>query len=216
MSLLNFKTRRYIKKRAIELNITIPNNYEAILFDYKDIVRKYGYDLEFKAKRGMSLNTLNANAGFGNSNIIASPEWAVQLILIGSDNVKNAFKDTLGHELTHKENDIMIFRYGLSAVSFVAHVNEVHADFGGIEKLLNSSRDKALNAMYFKYNFKMQNNNTDIHTMSHPSWKQRINYIQKYNFDNELIEQIAADVNYKNSNVIKKVCMHYNKSIVLR
>lgn len=58
MSLLNFKTRRYIKKRAIELNITIPNNYESILSDYKDIVRKYGYDLEFKAKRGMSLNTL--------------------------------------------------------------------------------------------------------------------------------------------------------------
>ena len=204
-------TKKYIKKRAKKENIKIPDDYENILNKYCRIVEEMGYTLKFKKSLNFPSNKLNANAGFfKNSSIIVTPEWAARLVMYSDEEVHNAFKITLGHELTHKDNDLCFFKYRVKYYKFIAHVNEVHADFGGAQKMANANRHILLNAI----DYKKSNKRVDKADSTHPSWEQRKYYAENYNFNEALIQQIAKDVGCKNRDIIDKVCNHYQEIIL--
>ena len=47
-------------------------------------------------------------------------------------------------------------------------------------------------------------------TYDHPSWMRRISYIEKFNFDEQLITKIAMDVSYPVSYVeVQNIILHY-------
>ena len=85
---------------------------------------------------------------------------------------------------------------------FVNWVNEVHADFGGVEKGLESDRERAYYAVKYKLSCKKKK---DRDTRSHPSWEKRMGYIGNYNFNDSLIDKIATDCNCNNDKLIRNV-----------
>lgn len=88
--------------------------------------------------------------------ILCSTRWALRLVFHQDEKTFNAFRITIGHELTHKEGDFM-----------------------------------------------------------HPSWERREYYAEHFNFDEELIRQIAIDVGCSNEKLIKRISEYYKK-IILR
>lgn len=141
------------------------------------------------------------NANYKHLPIQVSQAYAAKLVLNDSNDIHNAFLMSLGHEMTHKDNDIKVIKgmFIKNGTKFLAHVNEVHADFGAVQKLANNNREKQLKAMKYKQSYKK---NVDVSDFCHPSWNQRYNYIEKYNFDEKLIRQIAADVGCTNEKLI--------------
>lgn len=69
-------------------------------------------------------------------------------------------------------------------------------------KLLNNFIKKVLNLLH-----------SDEYT--HPTWETRLEYATNYNFDKELINEIAKNTDCTNENLIKKVCEYY-EPIVLK
>ena len=218
---ISFSTRKYIKKRISELGVDIPNNYIDILKEVQKKEEQKGIHIIFSYLYSQS-NHPNANAFLGKS-MLLNPEYAVSLILYYNDNCNNdkfrkAFEQTIGHELTHKERyqekykQLTPFRLPLKKMKFTAWVNEAHADFGGAQKMANSSRQTLLEVMEYK---KAQHpDSKDI--CHHPSWERRMYYVKKFDFTNELIEQIAKDVGYKNQKFIDKVKAYaYYADIIL-
>ena len=63
---------------------------------------------------------------------------------------------------------------------FVNWVDEVHADFCGVQKGLVSNRSRASFAMKYKISCKKKK---DKDTRNHPSWNRRIDHILNYNFN---------------------------------
>lgn len=208
-------TYKYIVKEAKKRNIVIDENYNAILDEYKDIVKGFGRNLEFRSGRAMYRNTLNANAGyFSSSSIIATPEWALQLVTSEKkDKARNAFLITLGHEMTHKDKELVWFPH-ISYMKFFSWINEIHADFGGTQKLANSKRAALLQAIDFKREFKRVNNMKDIEDYTHPSWKRRRFYAENFNFDKKLIMQIAKDTGFKNKDIIRDVMCFFDNIVL--
>lgn len=122
---MNKKTEKYIYKKINKnqlpnSDILLKNlsNSDILFKKYYDFVKQYNYKLIFYSKSSWNKETLNANALFGKLPIIASPEWAYQLIVNYSDELDNAFMHTLGHELTHKENDIPFFKTCLQHIQY--------------------------------------------------------------------------------------------------
>lgn len=205
------ETRLYLIYRAKRLKIKWHNSYLSSLDQYKYLIEPYGCRLDFHWWRCFSFKILNCNAGFGkHTPIVASPCWVEKLIFNNSEATQNAFLMSLGHELTHKENDISIFKgvFIKNGIRFIAHTNEVHADFGAVQKLANNNRKKQIEAMNYKMSHKK---NTDISDFFHPSWNKRQCYVKKYNFNEELIKQIAQDDNCTNQKLICNVVGHFEE-----
>ena len=208
--MISLFTRYYVKKQAKKKNIIVPSNYIEILSEYCKLVESYGYKLHFRWHLANDYDKLGANAGFFNSPILVTTEWAARLVLENTEEVRTAFLLSLGHELTHKEKDIYILTKGLCSLKFSLQINEVHADYGAVLKFVNSNRALALMGMNYKMKFK----NINKESFEHPSWLKRKEYIQKYNFDEQLIRQIAEDVGCKNETVIKTVINHFDPIIL--
>lgn len=203
------KVLRHVVQRSEEWDISLPLNTQDILTNIEDSFQKKGIHLRFANGRGLSSDKLGANAGlFRSSFIVLTPEWAAYLVLKNSDIVQNAFLSTVGHEMTHKEGkDINPFRHLLN-IRFVAWTNEVHADFGAKNKMLQNSHARLISALKFKLSQKVN----DCEDCSHPSWKRRIHYAENFEtFDEKLIRQIAGDAKCKNKKLIQKVIDHYTK-----
>ena len=117
--------------------------------------------------------------------ILINAEWASRLVL-NQDNphMHDAFALTIGHEITHQEKDFYYLDLFSADGKFINWVDEVHADFGGGQKGLDSK---------------------DKDTRSHPSWNRRIDYILHYDFNEELIDKIAFDCGCNNNKVITAV-----------
>lgn len=160
--------------------------------------------------------------------IIASPEWAARLFLFDSEATRNAFTITIGHEITHIDGDFPNTKLTRNDKKFVNWVNEVHADFGAAEKMVEYNRQKLIGSMQYKMDAKKKpkckllNNfikkvlnllHSDEYT--HPTWETRLEYATNYNFDKELINEIAKNTDCTNENLIKKVCEYY-EPIVLK
>lgn len=153
----------------------------------------------------MGSKTLNACALLPGI-IIVNSEWAAHLVLFGTAETINSFKGTIGHELTHQDKDYVFWEFWTKDKKFVNWINEVHADFGGAVKCLESKRQNAIEAISYKKKYKCKK---DRDTTSHPSWNKRLEYISKYDFDEILIRKIAAEVGCKNQKLIINICSYY-------
>lgn len=219
--MINFLTKQYISRRTKELGGSVPDNYLAILQKIENTELPDGMSLRFGGlfNRGKNVNAYPLFRKY----IILNPEYATKFVLYDGDNKKKsklskALLLTIGHELTHiekhqeKYKQLTPFRLPLKKMKFTAWVNEAHADFGGAQKMANSSRQTLLEVMEYK---KAQHpDSKDI--CHHPSWERRMYYVKKFDFTNELIEQIAKDVGYKNQKFIDKVKAYaYYADIIL-
>lgn len=83
--------------------------------------------------------------------ILISAEWASRIVL-NQDNphMHDAFALMICHEITHQEKDFYYFDLFSVDGKFVNWVDEVHADFGGVQKGLGSDRTRASFAMKYK------------------------------------------------------------------
>lgn len=83
---------------------------------------------------------------------------------------------------------------------FMNWINEIHADFGGTQKMADSSRQRLLASIKYEKNIH-QSLDDDFH----PSWDRR-----------ELIDQIAKDAGCEDAKFIDKVknCGYYNDIIL--
>lgn len=210
--MIHKSTKQYLLKKAKSENITLPENYEYILDQFQNLAAQYEVKIVFKKLHNTTESKLNANAGYTNhSDIVITPEWAYHLITNNTSIVKNAFKITIGHELTHHEvGKFVIFKNGFFASTFCSWVNEVYCDFGGTQKMADSSREKLVNAIIYK----KSNTPNEITDHIHPSWNKRRYYAEHYDFNEKLIRKIAEDIHYHNQKVIQKVCNYYPEIIL--
>ena len=210
--MISFGTKRYIKKYAKNNNLDLPSNYLNYLRAYSDIAKKYSCKLHFHGWRKATIKIPAIDAGFFSfSPIVATPGYAVLLLFDESGIYNEAFLMSLGHEITHKENDINPWRYCGNNQKFVAHVNEVHADFGAVSKLGNGDSTRQIRAMALKRKDKIKRKKKDVSNQEPPSWKKRMEYIQNKVFDETLIRRIAADVDCTNEKLIQKVINHFDE-----
>lgn len=204
--MISFMTKLYICKRAKEKNKILPQNYCDILKEAEKTNLPNKIHLRFSWWFHHK-KYLNASSSISKS-IFLNPEWAFYIIFYNNDKeLKDALSITIGHELTHKEKDFSTF--GLSATNkmFVNWVNELHADFGAVQKMANSNRQKLLDSMEYK---RMRKDN-DENNCYRPSWTQKIHYVKHYDFGKELIQQIAMDTGCKKQNIIDEVCEHFQE-----
>lgn len=211
--MLNKRTLKLLKEKSIKDNVVFPKNYDEVLQKYYEIAKKFGYNLSFNFNKIFeSKDELNANAGlpFKFFPILIFPEWTYRLICHFTEEIENAFLLTLGHEMTHKENDLFVFKHVGKNKKFFAYINEIHADFGGAKKLGNNNRENLIQALFYK------KKNTDVNknTKSHPSWDKRIEYATNYNFNEELIRKIASDVKVTDEKIINIACHHFDDIIL--
>lgn len=201
--------KRRIFQVAKDLNKQVPNNYQQILGKIQENCISEE-KIIFSWLYGSGSMTLNANATIPHC-VICTAGWAVRLVFYQDEKTFNAFRITLGHELTHKEGDFFSFCYKRRDYKLMYQSREVHADFGAAEKMTNCSRKKLLDSIRYKKALK----ETDKGDFFHPSWERREYYAEHFNFDEELIRQIAIDVGCSNEKLIKKISEYYKK-IILR
>ena len=204
-------TKLYLRFRARKLKIKWNSNYLSNLHQYNNMIKAYGCRLDFHWRRCSSFKELNCNAGFGkHTTVVASLGWAEKLVFSNSEEVRNAFLMSLGHELTHKENDANILSglFVKNGIKFIAYANEVHADFGAVMKFGEGNKEKQLKAMKYKQSCKRNPNASDFF---HPSWNERYAYINTGMFDENLIRRIAKNVDCTNEHLIEKVINHFEE-----
>lgn len=196
-----------ILKKAQRLGLKVPKNYEDILNGYSNIKKPGNDKIIFTWFFGGNIPTLDANATL-KGKILFNAEWAARVVLFDNEETLNAFKSTVGHELTHKDREITIERcYSSLDKLFIRRINEVRADFGAGQRMLNSQRNLVLDAVNYKR--ALNSRGRRLKFDPHPTWEQRYNYIKNYNFSRELIYKIADDMNYHNKAIIEKVCDYY-------
>lgn len=203
------RAKNYIKKTAQKQNFSLQKNSFDVLYRYSLLAKEQEYRLLFCRMLMYNKDAEVCNANYKHLPIQVSQAYAAKLVLNDSNDIHNAFLMSLGHEMTHKDNDIKVIKgmFIKNGTKFLAHVNEVHADFGAVQKLANNNREKQLKAMKYKQSYKK---NVDVSDFCHPSWNQRYNYIEKYNFDEKLIRQIAADVGCTNEKLIEKAIRYFD------
>ena len=76
--------------------------------------------------------------------------------MLNQDNpyMHDAFALTVCHEITHQEKDYYYFDLLSVDGKFVNWVDEVYADFGGVQKGLEADRSRAAFAMEYKLSCK--------------------------------------------------------------
>lgn len=199
-----------IKNKARKSNIAVPPNHEEILRKYKNVGNLEGNRIVFSWLSDTGNTILNASSMVPGC-VVFNAEWAAQVVLYDSEETMNAFKITVGHELTHKDNEIAWWRYWRRAErQFVAQVNEVRADFGGNMRMCGSNRETLLNAINYKKQLRAQDNGDFLH----PPWYKRYEYVERYDFGAELINKIADDVGCYNQGLREYVINHYSDIIL--
>ncbi len=137
--------------------------------------------------------------------IAVNAEWAARLVLVDDDEVRNCFRFTLGHEMTHQAGDFSFWDIAGRDKKFVNWVSEVHADYGGALTACDGSIDDAVRALLYK----SKEWKKDKDYLGHPSWHRRADYLRKGCFDRALVCRIAEDAGCKNSALIERVAMFY-------
>ena len=203
---------RRIAKRAKENNMRIPVNYREIINCYKNVV-KPGEDKIVFSWLYDTNSCLNANA-MVHKCIIFNAEWAARIVLFDNLDTMNAFRDTIGHELTHKDKEFSRCKRSRKDRIFVARINEVHADFGAGPKMMGNRRDLILQAIEYKKSLKKKDKESKL--SSHPSWEKRYEYIKNYDFNRKLIERVAEDMGYTNAKLIDEIDAFYDDIVLIK
>lgn len=204
------------KNKKHQIHKELPLNIEEALGEYiKKLGDTEGKKIVFTYKKDAGAKFLSAGAYTPGApdEIWFNSEWAARLLYYDDQSIWNAFSLTVGHELTHKENDFSQRTLCIRDMKFISWVNEVHADYKSALKRAGSSRDKLIAS----HNYKLKAKNIlyrDHNTGSHPSWRKRIYYIKNFDFNRELIDEIARDTKCKNQELINRINDYYD-SIIL-
>ncbi len=138
--------------------------------------------------------------------IVVNAEWAARLILFcDSKEVKDAFRYTIGHEMTHQSGDYQFWEAFTKDKRFVNWVSEIHADYGGALFAFEGNLKKALSAL----DYKAKDYKHDKDHQAHPSWSHRKDYLLSGRFDPDLIKRVAKDVGCNNRVLIDNVSSFY-------
>ncbi len=207
--MIHLLMRAAIHHQVKEEKAIIPDNYLDILRKYERMKCSEKTKIKFSWLFDIKPHILNSHVFF-NKYIVMNSKWATRLILFNDAETNNAFNITVGHEITHTENQFCFLKFGIKSIKFIAWVNELHADFGGAKKMADGSREKLLASIEYKK--KLHIDSTD--TISHPSWDRRETYARKYDFGPGLVSEIAKDVGFNDQKIIDRVCEHY-KEIIL-
>lgn len=203
--------RHYIFKQAKLLNEKVPINYKDTIYQYCNGGTINGIKIYFLWTYGYGGKVLNANSAFPGI-IVVNAKWAERIIFYDSDDTRNAFKITLGHELTHKDHELSALFRKKPEKYYIAKVNEVRADFGAAQKMAKSSRQSLIKSI--KYKADLINKDEYESDEFHPSWSERMYYAQNYNFTKELIQKIASDNHFTDKKIINEVCEYYSDIIL--
>ena len=203
----------YIRKKAKRRKNDLPLDYRKILSDVVVEYKKRGIRLVFSWIWAIGCKLPNASATIPGL-ILVNPEWAYQLVMHHDDElVTDAFKMTMGHEITHQKKDYSFFNLISKDERFVYWVNEVHADFGGIVWAFDGNMYKGLRVLEYKCSW---NRESDKDSWMHPSWKRRIDFISNYDFDERLIRKIADITGVSNQKLIAQVVGYYEDIVLKR
>lgn len=188
--------RDLLSAKAGEWKVPVPEDWKEQLNHYQT---EYNIELG-EIDRNHFLSASLVGIRKSKQKIQFNYEWALHLLLKKDPSIHKTFLVTLGHERTHGKGDWnpkfkspIRFIRKLKNIRFVLWLNEVHADMGSSVEFPELTRKDIIHACWYKVNVKFDNNLRDKEDMSHPSWARRIYYVQKYNFDEQLIRKIAAD-----------------------
>jgi len=204
----------YVNKKAKKAHMELSFDMEQVLHNAIAPYLKKGVRVIYSWLWDAGGKVPNASSTFPGL-ILVNAKWAALLVLFqGNEDVYNAFKLTMGHEMTHQENDYFFLEPFSKASKFVYWVNEVHADFGGVEKAFDGDTYRGIRAMQFKKQYK---GDRDKDSHSHPSWSRRIYFITNFDcFDERLIREIAVITGCKNKKLVEQVCYHFNEGWIIR
>ena len=192
----------YIKKNAKLKNVTLPDDYVRILQDVTNCYKELNCKIAFLWLWNFWGRIPNASATIPGI-IMINSEWAFQLVVNGGNEVvRDSFYMTVWHEMAHQKGDYFFLELFSNSSRFVNWVNEVHADYYAIEKSFDGSLKRGIPAMDHKLQMK---NNKDKDSYTHPSRKRRKEFVEKYDFGEELIREIARITNCCDSSLIEKV-----------
>lgn len=234
MCTVTLGTRKYIKSQAKKDKRKLPRNYVSLLKAYKQYTN---CTLIFTT----TCIGLNGSSPFCNI-IYVSAEYGYQLLTNFNDVLFNAFIETLGHEEAHKEKELELCPFYCRIIKicpilnrkvnpcskekeFCNKVTEVHCDFRGVQKKINSNRKTAIEIFTYKKNFadskcaKKVKSNSDkkakgCEYCTHPTNSQRLDYITNYDFNESLVRRIAADIGFTDEEVISKACTYFEDIIL--
>lgn len=210
--MLSCLVKQYIKKRAKASNQNCPKAIGDIL---EREVQEYATSkiIVFSWLWDGGGKVPNASATIPGI-IFINAEWAARIVLFPDDeDMHSAFQLTMGHEFTHQENDYFFLEPFTKNEKFVYWVNEVHADFGGIVKAFDGNINQGLRAMEYKRKSKIRE---DRDTFTHPSWERRMRFVSEFDFDANLIREIATIVGCKNEQLIDRVSSHFDGIVLCR
>lgn len=195
-----WSVKLYINIKAKKEKCLLPQNYIEIFNNYKNINTPIPCKINFVSYM-MKNDSLKASANVPNC-IILNSRWAYQIVSNNNEQTKNAFRITIGHELTHKEGELIAFKYKKKSRKIINWINEVHCDFAGTEKMEKRSRISLVDSCDYKRRNKTAKADSDTDT--HPSWTKRAEYARNYDFDERLIARIIDDTGIKLSDQEKE------------
>lgn len=173
-----------------------------ILDKYIKIAKENDIKIKFATSRISNQDNLNSNAGlFKRSKVVFNSKWAAICFWGDSKFIQDMFLTTLLHEKSHKLNDTYIVSFNKETIRFVAWINEVKAD---LYSFVNSKFSKQYYLEFLQY--KTKDKNKQDHDFYHPSWSYRFYILEKYCvFNEEVIRNIANELNYNKEKVINKI-----------
>ena len=120
--------------------------------------------------------------------------WAREIVSNYYDeNVIISATITIGHEYNHMLGDFAFKTHDILEKQFINWCIEVHNDFGAA-MLYHYKRQPLIISCRHKQQYKITHVGYDHSSLTHPSWTQRLEYVNKYDFDESLLKQIAKDV----------------------
>lgn len=180
--------------------------------EYFEYAKSLGVNIKFSNKRFHKKNNLNANCGiFKSSDIDFSEKW-IELYKNDIATFELLFYYTLGHEISHKQNNFSLKAYYYlfhpfsfyKLLKFVTWCNEVFADRNAKAFVPDSYKSQQFKSMETKMSFK-DINKADI---THPSWIFRSECIYLPTSD-QVIDKIAQHIDFDNEEVINQVKQHF-------
>lgn len=202
----------HVMRKAKKMNIPLPDDWKKILFRELDCFKENKIRIAYSWLWDSGGRVPNASSTIPRL-ILVNAEWAAMIVLLQNDEkMHDAFRLTIGHEMTHQNDHFFLARPFSKNARFTYWVNEVHADFGGAVMAFEGDVARCAEAMQFKKKCKGER---DRDGYSHPSWRRRIEYIRDNDFNRELIYKIANITGCKNESLIEHVCDQY-KDIKLK
>ena len=195
---MDILVRKYVEKKANKWGFSDDIDISKEIIKVENTYSDKIFKVRFNSFRFLGYYGLDAFVG--KQKIIFSPEWAARVVLKRNES-QIPFLYTLGHEMAHTERDICPLKHP-KYCKFIAWTNEVHADLESGKIFLNRDKKKLLSAMLYICN----SNGKDIETITHPSWKRRLQYVENFSsFNKKLVLQIAKDTNTLNNDIVQMV-----------